>query len=82
MAEVILMVSWNPVNRAEPFEVRIESLTESWPIIVGKFATYAEAVDNGLSAMREAIQRFDPAVDTDRLMPPGMPFGGAASSVQ
>jgi hypothetical protein len=76
MAEVTLLVGWNPRNRSSPFEVRIESLTENRPIIVGKFATYAEAVDNGLSAMREAIQRFNPEVDTDRLMPPGIPFSG------
>ena len=74
MAEVTLMVGWNPRNASSAFEVRIESQTENHPIIVGNFATYGEAVDNGLSAMREAIQRFDPGADTDCLMPPGIPF--------
>jgi hypothetical protein len=49
---VVMMVSWNGGD----FEARIEDVQMEHPMILGKFKTIDEAVEQGRSALKKVIE--------------------------
>jgi hypothetical protein len=49
---VTMMVSWN----GRDFEARVEDIEGEMPLILGRFKTMDEAVEQGKIALKEAIE--------------------------